>query len=150
VEADVMLSNFRRRGFLALLAGFARMALGQSRSTDAGKSTVIDTQKLPWSRQRNEKTHKDFFVKNLVRDKDTGMEVLLVRYPAGVVTPLHTHPCAHGMYVLDGTLTTHMGRYGPGNFVWFPEGAHIEHGSTSETDVTVLFVTNKQFGINYL
>jgi quercetin dioxygenase-like cupin family protein len=127
------------------------MALGQSRSgADAGKSTVIDTQKLPWSKQLNEKTHKHFFVKNLVRDKETGMEVLLVRYPAGVVTPLHTHPCAHGMYVLDGTLTTHMGRYGPGNFAWFPEGAHIEHGATSETDVTVLFVTNKQFGINYL
>ena len=72
--ADVMLSNFRRRGFLALLAGFARMALGQSRSgTDALKPTVIDTQKLPWSKQLNEKTHKDFFVKNLVRDKDTGM-----------------------------------------------------------------------------
>ena len=146
-----MLSNFRRRGLLPLLIGFARMALGQYRSgTDGRKAIVIDTQKLPWTKQMNEKTLKNFFVKNLVRDKETGMEVLLVRYPARVVTPLHTHPCAHGMYVLDGTLMTHEGRYGPGHFVWFPEGAHIEHGATSETDVTVLFVTNKQFGINYL
>ena len=32
------------------------------------------------------------------------MEVRLVRYPAGAINPSHTHPCAHGMYVLEGTL----------------------------------------------
>jgi quercetin dioxygenase-like cupin family protein len=29
----------------------------------------------------------------------------------------HTHPCTHGIYVLEGTLVTHDGEYGPGNFV---------------------------------
>jgi hypothetical protein len=60
--------------------------------TDARKAIVIDTQKLPWTKQLNKKALKNFFVKNLVRDKETGMEVLLVRYPARVVTSLHTHP----------------------------------------------------------
>jgi len=54
------------------------------------------------------------------------------------------------MYVLEGTLVTQGGRYGPGTFVWFPEGLEMEHGATPECDVTVLFVTNKPFEIRYV
>jgi quercetin dioxygenase-like cupin family protein len=82
-------------------------------------------------------------------DPETGMEVRLVRYPAGTINPLHTHPCAHGMYVLEGTLVTHDGQYGPGHFVWFPEGCVMEHGAAAGQDVTVLFITNKPFEIFY-
>ena len=53
------------------------------------------------------------------------------------------------MYVLEGTLVTHDGQYGPGHFVWFPEGSVMEHGATAEQDVTVLFITNKPFEIHY-
>jgi quercetin dioxygenase-like cupin family protein len=143
--------NFIRRRLLRIFGGLAALALGQDRSgANAGKLIAISTPQIPWKEQRNEKTGRSFYLKNLIRDEETGMEVLLIRYPAGVVTPLHTHPCAHGMYVLNGTLTTHDGRYGPGSFVWFPEGGKIEHGATSVTDVTLLFITNKQFGIKYL
>jgi hypothetical protein len=37
---------------------------------------------------------------------------------ANHVNPLHTHPFAHGMYVLEGTLVTDD-RSGPRYFVWF-------------------------------
>ena len=147
----MILFNFRRRRFLRIFGGVAPVALGQDRSgKNAGNLIAVSTPKIPWKEQRNEKTGRTFYLKNLIRDAETGMEVLLIRYPAGVVTPLHTHPCAHGMYVLNGTLTTHDGHYGPGSFVWFPEGEKIEHGATSGTDVTVLFITNKRFGIKYL
>ena len=53
------------------------------------------------------------------------------------------------MYVLEGTLVTHEGRYGPGHFVWFPEGSLMEPGASAEQDVTVLFITNKRFEIHY-
>jgi ethanolamine utilization protein EutQ (cupin superfamily) len=53
------------------------------------------------------------------------------------------------MYVLEGTLVTHQGSFGPGTFVWFPEGEAMEHGASAEGDVTVLFVTNKAFRIDY-
>lgn len=82
-------------------------------------------------------------------DEETGMEIRLVRYPAGVINPQHTHPCAHGMYVLEGTLVTHAGRFGEGSFVWFPEGEAMEHGAAAEQDVVVLFITNKPFEIHY-
>jgi quercetin dioxygenase-like cupin family protein len=113
------------------------------------KMTAIDTAALPWEERPNERIGRALYRKNLVEDPDTGMEVRLVRYPAGVLNPLHSHPCAHGMYVLEGTLVTHEGRYGPGHFVWFPEGLLMEHGATAEQDVTVLFITNKPFRIDY-
>jgi len=34
--------------------------------------------------------------------------------------------------------------------VWFPEGLIMEHGATASTDVTLLFITNKPFEIDYL
>ncbi len=114
------------------------------------KITAIDANALDWEERPNDKIGRSLYRKELVTDPDTGMIVRLVRYPAGVINPLHTHPCAHGMYVLEGILRTHDGDYGPGHFVWFPEGSVMEHGATAEDDVVVLFVTNKPFEINYL
>jgi quercetin dioxygenase-like cupin family protein len=111
--------------------------------------TVVDSSAVPWEERPNEKIGRSLYRKNLIVDPDTGMEVRLVRYPAGAINPRHTHPCGHGMYVLDGTLVTHDGQYGPGHFVWFPEGSVMEHGATAEQDVTVLFITNKRFEIDY-
>ncbi len=113
------------------------------------KLTAVNALTLPWEQRFNEKIGKALYRKNLIEDPETGMEIRLVRYPAGIVNPSHTHPCAHGMYVLEGTLVTHDGRYGPGHFVWFPEGLVMEHGASPEGDVTVLFITNKRFEIHY-
>ena len=54
------------------------------------------------------------------------------------------------MYVLEGTLVTHKGRFPPGTFVWFPEGEVMEHGASADGDVVVLFITNKGFRIDYV
>ncbi|MBI4908126.1 MAG: cupin domain-containing protein [Acidobacteria bacterium] len=110
---------------------------------------AIDAGALPWEERYSEALGKTLYRKNLITDEDTGMEVRLVRYPAGVINKLHTHPCAHGMYVLEGNLVTHRGTYGPGHFVWFPEGEVMEHGATADGDVTVVFITNKPFQIHY-
>jgi len=112
--------------------------------------TAIDTNQLPWQERFNEKVGRNLYRKDLYTDPEMGMEVRLVRYPAGVINPQHTHPCAHGMYVLEGTLVTHQGSFGPSSFVWFPEGETMEHGASAASDVTVLFVTNKPFRIAYL
>ncbi|MFM9961118.1 MAG: cupin domain-containing protein [Planctomycetaceae bacterium] len=83
-------------------------------------------------------------------DSQRAAEIRLVKYPAGIINPLHTHPCGHGMYVLEGTPVTHNGSFGPGTFVWFPEGEVMEHGASSDGDLTVLFMTNKSFRIDYV
>jgi quercetin dioxygenase-like cupin family protein len=111
--------------------------------------TAVDANSLPWEERFNENVGRALYRKNLMEDPDTGMVVRLVRYPAGVLNPLHTHHCAHGMYVLEGTLVTNSGEYGPGSFVWFPEGIEMVHGAAADADVTVLFITNKPFDIHY-
>lgn len=111
--------------------------------------TAINTRALPWEERFNENVGRSLYRKNLIEDPETGMEIRLVRYPAGVINPRHTHPCAHGMYVLEGALAANGGLFGPGSFVWFPEGMTMEHGATAERDVTVLFITNKPFDIRY-
>ena len=111
---------------------------------------AVDSNALPWEERFNEHIGRVILRKNLITDPDTGMEVRLVRYPAGVMNPRHTHPCAHGMYVLEGTLVTHAGTFGPGSFVWFPEGEVMEHGASPAADVTVVFITNKPFRIDYV
>lgn len=113
------------------------------------KVTSVDANNLPWEEVFNEPTGRTVHRKGLYVGPETGMEVRLVRYPAGFVNPLHTHHCGHGMYVLEGELVTHEGRYGPGSFVWFPEGSEMEHGATAERDVTVLFITDKPFDIHF-
>ncbi|HEX4149693.1 MAG TPA: cupin domain-containing protein [Pirellulales bacterium] len=111
---------------------------------------AIDASQLPWEERYNEKVGRALFRKELFSDPETGMLVRLVRYPAGVINPNHTHPCGHGMYVLEGNLVTHRGTFGPGSFVWFPEGERMEHGATAQQDVTVVFITNKPFRIDYV
>jgi quercetin dioxygenase-like cupin family protein len=111
--------------------------------------TTVDSQKLAWTEVRNEHVPGPIYRKDLFSDPETGMMVRLVRYPAGVINPAHTHPCGHGMYVLEGILVTHRGEYGPGTFVWFPEGEEMLHGASAQGDVTVVFITNKPFQIFY-
>jgi len=113
------------------------------------KLAAYDTAALPWVGSYNEHLGKTIYRKELVTDPDTGMEIRLVRYTAGTTTTWHTHPCAHGCYVLEGTLVTHEGSYGPGCLVWFPEGLEMQHGAAADQDVTVLFITNKRFEIHY-
>lgn len=98
------------------------------------------------SKNTGNTTYEQYFV----HDEDTGLSVKYIRYPKGGVTPLHDHPCAHGMYVLKGTLETDHGSFGPGSFVWFPEGCVMTHGASAEGDCDCLFITNKAFAIRYL
>ncbi len=111
---------------------------------------AIDASEQPWEERYNEKLGKVIYRKDLRADPETGAEIRLVRYPAGLVNPKHTHPCGHGLYVLEGNLVTHKGTFGPGTFVWFPEGEVMEHGATADADVTVLFITDKRFRIDYV
>ncbi len=111
--------------------------------------TSVDTNSMPWETLRIEEINHNLPVKTLVSDPDTGMSVLKIVYEAGFINPWHTHSCAHGIYVLDGVLVTHTGSYGPGSFVWFPEGEVMFHGATEDNDVTMLFITNKPFDIHF-
>ncbi len=105
---------------------------------------------IPWEDVYNPVTGKTIQRKHFLQDPDTGMEVMVVRYPAGVFTPPHTHPCAHGMFVISGHLRTHDGTYGPGDFVWYPQGNIGVHGATEDGPATLVFMTNKPFDLTFV
>jgi quercetin dioxygenase-like cupin family protein len=128
--------------------------LGFAQQSDKPPTNTVtiapkDATRMGWESLELPQLKASIWVKFLEVDKETGTTVLLVRYPAGFVNTWHTHPTAHGMYVLDGVLKTHQGEFGPGSWIWFPEGGWMEHGATAKNEVTVLFVTNKKFDIKY-
>jgi quercetin dioxygenase-like cupin family protein len=112
--------------------------------------TVVDTNTQEWIGFPIPQLGVELPAMPLIDDPDTGMQVFKITYEAGWVNPWHRHPCAHGIYVLDGSLVTHQGTFGTGSFVWFPEGGIMEHGATADGDCTFLFITNKPFDIEYV
>src|SRR5262249_30141475 len=48
---------------------------------------AIDTAAQPWDERYNPKLGKSIFRKDLYTDPETGAEIRLVRYPAGLVNP---------------------------------------------------------------
>ena len=112
--------------------------------------TVVDTNTAAWELFPVAYIGANLEHVPLMSDPDTGMMILKMVYRAGFTNPWHSHPCAHGVYVLEGTLNTHQGRYPAGSFVWFPEGGIMEHGATQDEDCTFLFITNKPFDIHFV
>ncbi len=108
---------------------------------------LVDTQ---WEDRINPVSGRPYQAVRQIKDVDTGMEVFMVRYPAGTVTPLHAHPCGHGLLVISGELETQSGSFGPGDMVWYPEGSIGTHGASSQGPMTALLFTNKAFGIRYI
>lgn len=111
---------------------------------------VVDTNKTPWQPLSVPYLNTNIEHNPLHFDEDSGMTIFKLTYRAGFTNPWHSHFCGHGFYVLDGILDTHQGQYGPGCWVWFPEGGTMYHGATKEKDVTVLFITNKKFSIHFV
>ncbi|WP_312307963.1 cupin domain-containing protein [Acinetobacter variabilis] len=111
---------------------------------------VINTNTALWEFLPIPFLNDELPVKTCLACPDTGMMIWKLRYPAGFTTVEHWHNCAHGMYVLEGHLVTSQGEFGPGNFVWFPEGSVMFHGARSDNDALVLFITNKTFDIHFI
>jgi len=112
-------------------------------------TNTVDTNRIPWTLIPGPENDHQIPAKLLINDPDTGMFAMKAVYQAGFTNPWHTHNCAHGMYVLEGILDTSKGAFGPGEFVWFPEGERMFHGATEDNDVTFIFIGNKPFDIHY-
>lgn len=119
-------------------------------STQPVELTVVDTNTAEWDTFPVPPINANLPFIPLIDDPDTGMQIFKMVYAAGFTNPWHTHPCAHGVYVLEGTLTTHQGDYPAGSFVWFPEGGTMHHGASAAGDCTFLFITNKPFDISFV
>lgn len=88
--------------------------------TNLVKLTVADSSRMPWEMFHVEQTGADIPSKTLFSDPKTGLTVIMLRYAAGFTNTWHTHPHAHGVYVLDGVLSHPRGRVRAGQFRLVP------------------------------
>ena len=110
---------------------------------------AVDSESLQWNRNQAAQSDVTYFMKPLFEDQRTGDRVLLVRYPPGEINPSHFHPAAHGMYVLQGTLVTHRGTFGPDTYVWFPPNEVMWHGASPDQELVVLFLAGPNLSTHY-
>ena len=135
--------------FPFLLIVCSAVATAHDHPASSESSESVNTNTVPWSYVPIPELDHELPVKPLFQDPETGASASKAIYEAGFINTWHTHNTGHGMYVLDGVLKTHKGEFGPGEFVWFPEGERMFHGATEHNDVTFIFITNKQFDIQY-
>ena len=143
------MKSYKSLALVACLAGATGCGRQQEGSIHARQFSSVDPATVPW-REVPLPSKQNLYTKTLLADTQTGTGVDLLRYPAGVVTPVHTHPHGHGMYILQGKLVTNHGTFGPGMFVWFPEGEAIYHGATADQDAVVLFIRHEPFEIKFM
>ena len=89
---------------------------------DQNDVEVFDSNSMDWFELPIEQLGRSLTLKPFTFDPDTGMSCMLLRYAAGFINPWHTHDCAHGMYVLSGTLRTHRGITAQGALSGSPRG----------------------------
>lgn len=111
---------------------------------------AVNQSDLTWNPNQGHQDLVSYFMKPFFADDHTGEITMLVRYPAGQVNPLHTHPVGHGMYVLEGRLVTNHGTFGPGTYVWSPPDQVVSHGAGPDGDVVVLFTTHEGMTTDYV
>ena len=100
--------------------------------------------------EKEEPIGNAFYDKQMIVDRETGMVVNFSRYPAGFRKPRYQLNCAHGMYIIKGAMVTDHGVFGPGNFIWYPKGCACEMTVTADEDCLFLFVTNRNYRIQFL
>jgi quercetin dioxygenase-like cupin family protein len=111
---------------------------------------AISAHELQWSRNQLNQHVVTYFMKPLFQNPRTGEVTMLVRYPAGQLNPSHVHPVGHSMYVLQGSLVTHRGTFGPHTYVWFPPNEVMHHGAGPDEDLVALFTVGRNFRTDYL
>ena len=130
--------------------GGAPSARAPAPSPTAAPFVAIKVDTMAWGPANMHPTLQ-WFRKRLVNDTTArGIYVSLLRYPAGVINPSHTHPHPHGFYVLQGQLVTNRGTFEPGTFVWFPAGEVIRHGAGTKEDMVAIFISGAPFQIEYV
>jgi quercetin dioxygenase-like cupin family protein len=110
---------------------------------------AISAHEVDWSRNQLNQHVVTYFMKPQFQHPKTGEVTMLIRYPAGQMNPSHVHPVGHGMYVLQGSLVTHRGTFGPHTFVWFPPNEVMHHGAGPEEDLLALFTVGRDFRTDY-
>ena len=114
------------------------------------KPIYFDGISLPWETIMDTHLGKQFKDLKMIYQAETGLAVNLSVYPKGYYKVRHVHGCSHGIFVLSGRLKTDEGVFGPGTFVWYPEGTVMSHGATEDEDCLFLYIQDREGSFEYL
>lgn len=106
---------------------------------ESGKSIVLSKADLKWKAMGNAGVAAAL----VSGDMEKGPSRFFLKYPAGLVTPLHHHTANHHVTVVSGSLTLTVGgkehRLGPGAYFMLADrAAHI--AKVEGTEEAVMFV----------
>ena len=91
-------------------------------AADAGKSVVLAPADLKWKAMGN-----GIEAAPVSGDMEKGPSRFFLKYPAGLVTPLHHHSANHHVTVVSGAITLTVGgkdhRLGPGSYFMLSDRA---------------------------
>jgi hypothetical protein len=77
------------------------------------------------------------FAKRFLKDPETGVNVRLVKYPAGFTNSWHTHPCAMACSCRMSPLSPIKATSNAAILLSFLKRMTMEHAATLQEDVTV-------------
>ena len=76
----------------------------------------------------------------LHQDADSGVEIYVVEYPAGLLATWHQHPSSHTMLVLHGELEVNGEIIGPGSLCRYPAETPMHHAPAGDGPCRFLIV----------
>jgi quercetin dioxygenase-like cupin family protein len=105
---------------------------------ELGKPLIVETNRINWEELSQPWYSKPIQRKVLRRDSESGATDLLIRYPAGLVAPIHRHTYAHAIFVLEHELIINDKEYPTGTYAYFPAGELMSHVAPPERDCLFL------------
>lgn len=100
---------------------------------DLGKAIIVgDLGTLELGTTRQPVYDRDFNIKLLYQDPESGAEHYLIRYPPGLQAVAHRHTAAHTIVVLVGELSANGVVIGPGSYAHFPGGEVMHHAPAGD------------------
>ncbi len=109
---------------------------------------AVDTSEQPWEEQYNEKLGKTIVSQGFTSTQRPAE--IQWSLPGGLREPESYAPVWPQSLRSRRNAGHAQGHVFPGTFVWFSRGEVMEHGRLPKGDVTVLFITNKRFRIDYV
>lgn len=115
----------RSHVFVAVIAA-TLLSAASVLAVEAGKSVVLAKADLKWKALGN----SGVAAAPVSGDMDQGPCRFFLKYPAGLVTPMHHHSANHHVTMISGTITLSVGgkehRLGPGSYFMLADRAgHI-------------------------
>ena len=125
----------KKKHVLVLALAAAVVSAASVLAAEMGKSVVVAKADLKWKSMGN-----GIAAAPVSGDMDKGPSRFFLKYPAGLVTPMHHHTANHHVTMISGTITLNVGgkehRLGPGAyFMLGDKAAHIAKVEGSEDAV---------------